>query len=59
MIKVVCDRCEKQFEMEFKTIRIWAGVTCLYFTCPYCSTDYAAYFSDGDLGKDETIGGEQ
>ncbi|AQR95555.1 hypothetical protein [Clostridium saccharoperbutylacetonicum] len=37
---VVCDECNKKFELEHKTEYLGAMITETYFKCPHCETKY-------------------
>lgn len=39
-MKVVCDKCKKEFEVEHKTEYLGAMITETYFKCTHCSEKY-------------------
>lgn len=39
-MKVLCDECKKEFELEHKTKYLGAMITETYFKCPHCGEKY-------------------
>lgn len=39
-MKVLCDECKKEFELEHKTEYLGAMITETYFKCPHCGEKY-------------------
>lgn len=47
--KVVCDECNKKFEIEVKTRKLPLGIVETYFVCPHCKTKYVSFYTDESI----------
>ena len=45
-MKVNCDECKKDFEMEVKVEKINTDVERTYFVCPNCSKEYTSVLTN-------------
>lgn len=49
-MKVTCDECHEEFEIEHKTRKIDKFIIG-YFRCPHCKREYVAYVMDKEVKK--------
>lgn len=49
MNKVVCDKCNKKFEIKLKTRKLPLGVEEVYFICSHCKEKYISYYTDESI----------
>lgn len=47
--KVVCDKCNKKFEIKLKTRNLPLGIEEVYFICPHCKEKYVSYYTDESI----------
>lgn len=47
--KVVCDKCNKKFDIKVKTRKLPLGIVETYFTCPHCKEKYISYYTDENI----------
>lgn len=47
--KVICDKCNKKFELKLKTRKLPLNIIETYFTCPHCKEKYVSYYTDESI----------
>jgi hypothetical protein len=47
--KVVCDKCNKKFELKLKTRKLPLGIEENYFICLHCNTKYVSFYTDESI----------
>lgn len=48
---IVCDKCNKGFNIDLKTRKLPLGVEEVYFKCPHCNEKYVSYYTDEGIRK--------
>jgi hypothetical protein len=46
---VICDECEKEFEVKASTKKLTNGISETSFKCPHCKKKYISYFTNRDI----------
>lgn len=46
MKKVVCNKCNKEFNINIKKKKIKDDIYRVYFTCPKCKAEHTSYYAD-------------
>lgn len=54
-MKVNCDECKKDFEMEVKVEKINNDVERTYFVCPNCSKEYTSVLTNERIRNEQTL----
>lgn len=50
-MKVNCDKCKKDFEMDIKTEIVKGDIERTYFICPYCNKKYISFYTNSKIRK--------
>jgi hypothetical protein len=50
-LKVTCDACNKDFDIEMKCEPVGGCVEKNFFVCPHCNKEYVTYCTDQDIRK--------
>ncbi|MBY6800133.1 transglycosylase [Clostridium botulinum] len=48
-MKVYCDKCNKDFEINAKEKKYKDGIVELYFKCPHCQERYTSFFTNKSI----------